>query len=125
MKTVKAILRVGMLLSLIALPFQAFAHTGLKSSVPANGATVEVAPASLDLEFTAAVRLIKLEVTSAGKAVATSFKPSAESKAAFSITDLNLGAGTYSVNWAVIGADGHTVADSFSFTVAASVAANQ
>ncbi len=125
MTIVKLIFRTVVLASLLILPLQAFAHTGLKTSVPADGATVQAMQSGIDLEFTAAVRLIKLELTSAGKVISTSFKPSAETLTNYSLTDLNLDAGSYTVNWAVIGGDGHTVTNSFSFTVAASVAANQ
>jgi methionine-rich copper-binding protein CopC len=44
----------------------------------------------------------------------------------FSVATPSLTAGSYTVNWAVIGADGHTVTNSFSFSVdPAAVAASQ
>ena len=95
----------------------AFAHTGLKESTPAADTTVHAVPSKIDLVFNGPVRLVKLEVTSAGQAVDTEFKPSAEPTATFSIPAAGLVAGSYTVDWAVIGEDGHTVSNSFSFIV--------
>lgn len=125
MNIAKLLLRASLLTSLLMLPLQVLAHTGLKTSAPADGAALQAAPASIELEFTAAVRLIKLELSSAGNALETGFKPTAESVAKYSVSTPGLAAGTYTVDWAVIGADGHTVTNSFSFSVAPSVAASQ
>ncbi len=93
------------------------AHTALKESTPANGATVAAIPASIELEFTASVRLVKLELTMSGHAMPTGFRPSSEAMTSFSIPTPGMHPGNFTVNWAVIGADGHTVTDSFSFKV--------
>ena len=85
---------------------------------------MQAAPAKIDLVFTAPVRLVKLEVAGSGPAVETEFKPSAEAVASYSIPAADLVAGSYTVNWAAIGADGHTVSDSFSFVVAPSSASS-
>lgn len=122
MSTVKSLLRTGLLASLMLLPLQVLAHTGLKTSSPADGATVQMAPENIELVFTADVRLIKMEITSNGQAVKTDFKPSATSAANFVVATPGLTDGSYTVNWAVIGADGHTVTNSFGFTVDASAA---
>jgi methionine-rich copper-binding protein CopC len=104
----------------------ALAHTGLKESTPADGATVEMAPAVIDLVFTGDVRLIRFELSSGDQKLETGFKPVAENKSVYSIATPSLTEGHYTVNWAVIGADGHTVTNSFSFSVdAAAVAAAQ
>lgn len=104
-------------LVLLLATSSAFAHTGLKESTPAADATVQAAPSKIDLVFNAPVRLVKLEVAGSGPAVKTEFKPSAEPVAAYSIPAAGLVAGSYTVNWAAIGADGHTVSNSFSFVV--------
>ncbi|GAB5500679.1 MAG: hypothetical protein PsegKO_29900 [Pseudohongiellaceae bacterium] len=109
---------------LILLPLLALAHTGLKSSSPADGAMLNAAPASVDLQFNAAVRLIRIEITSNGKTVDTGFKPASEAMASYSIATPGLMDGNYTVDWAAISADGHTVTNSFSFTVDSSVAAS-
>lgn len=115
-------LQFSILALLISLPFAASAHTGLKTSVPADGATIAEAPDAINLEFTAAVRLIRLEVSRGENKLDIGFKPTAENKANYSIATAALGTGQYTVEWAVIGADGHTVTNSFSFSVDPSVA---
>ena len=122
MNTVNSVFRKGLLAGLLLLPLQVFAHTGLKTSTPADGAVVQTAPASIELVFTADVRLIKLEVTSEGQAVKTDFKPAATPAATFTVATPGLGDGNYTVNWAVIGADGHNVTNSFGFAVNAHAA---
>lgn len=123
MNTMKVLPRSLLFVALMVLGNLALAHTGLKESSPADGATLNEAPASIDLVFTADVRLIKLEVTSNGKVLDTGFKPGAESMASYSIPTSGLADGRYTVNWAVIGADGHTVTNSFSFSVDSSAIA--
>lgn len=122
MNTVKTMLRTGMLASLLLLPLQVLAHTDLKVSAPADGAVLHAGPASVDLEFTANVRLIKLEISSNGQIVKTDFKPAAANASSYSVATPGLGEGSYTVNWAVIGEDGHTVTNTFAFTVNAAAA---
>ena len=47
----------------------------------------------------------------------TSFEASAEAMASFRLETPGMHPGAFTVNWAVIGADGHTVTNSYSFTV--------
>ncbi len=104
---------------LVSLSFSipASAHTGLKESTPADESVVTVLPAKIDLVFTAAVKLIKLELMGVGHEMPTSFEVSNESKAAYSFETPGMHPGKFTVNWAVIGADGHTVTNSYSFEV--------
>lgn len=122
---IASFVRKGLLATaFMLLPVLALAHTGLKSSSPADGAMLHAAPASIDLQFNAAVRLIRVEVTSNGKSLDTGFKPATESVAGYSVATPGLVDGNYTVNLVAIGADGHTVTSSFSFTVDSSVAAS-
>lgn len=96
----------------------ALAHTGLKTSLPANGAVVTIAPAELHLEFNGPVQLLKVEVLHMGEhAMDIGFKPIADAKASFVLPLPSLPASNYTVNWSAIGADGHTVGNSFGFIV--------
>lgn len=96
----------------------AAAHTGLKESVPADQAVVNTAPAAIQLVFTAAVSLVRVELLHAGEhAMDIGFKPVATPTTEFSIPLPPLAPAAYTVNWSVIGADGHTVSNSFAFTV--------
>lgn len=109
--------RGAFLVLCLFLSSMASAHTALKESTPAADATVTESPAQINLVFNGPVRLIKLEVLAGGQAVPTKFAPSAEAVASFAIDTPGMMPGNYTVNWAAIGADGHTVSNSFSFIV--------
>ena len=93
------------------------AHTALKQSTPENGATVKATPEHIDLVFTGPVRLIKLDLKAADREMPTSFEVQADAVANYRIELLNMQTGQFTVEWAAIGADGHTITNTFSFTV--------
>lgn len=95
----------------------AFAHTALKEATPGNGAIIKEGPAHINLTFNGPVKLVKLELMGVGHEMPTNFESNSEPKAAFMIETPGMHPGAFTVNWAVIGEDGHTVADSYSFTV--------
>ncbi|MCG8413960.1 MAG: copper resistance protein CopC [Pseudomonadales bacterium] len=120
-----SLLRSAALFAVVALfAGTASAHTALKESTPADESTVQAPPAEINLVFNGPVRLVKLELMGSGKAVPTQFRPSAEALSSFTIETPNVTAGSYTVNWAAIGADGHTVSNSFSFVVGAASSAD-
>jgi methionine-rich copper-binding protein CopC len=102
-----------------ALVFQlvANAHTGLIETTPENGAIIKSAPTEINLTFSADVRLIKLELMGAGHEMPTSFEPNANARASYTFGTPGMHPGKFTVNWAAIGADGHTLTDSFEFEV--------
>jgi hypothetical protein len=101
-----------------------YAHSALVSSVPANEATVASA-SELKLGFNAPVRLVRLTMTGADKKeTALDFSPSTDAKQHYDLVLPALSAGMYTVNWTLIGADGHTVGDKFSFNVDPAMAAH-
>ncbi len=98
---------------------QAFAHTGLKSVSPANGATVKVLPGFVKITFSepigsvSSVRLMDskgkdhvvtagLDPRNAARVLAKTTKP---------------GAGTYMGTWSIVSDDGHKETGKFRFTV--------
>ena len=93
------------------------AHTALIETAPANGAVLREAPGHIKLTFNGPVRLVKLELMGVGHEMTTNFTASGEAKAAFMVETPGMHVGEFTVNWAVLGADGHTVADSYSFKV--------
>ena len=95
----------------------AFAHTALTETAPGMGAIIREAPGHINLTFNGPVKLVKLELMGVGHEMPTNFETNSEAKAAFMIETPGMHPGEFTVNWAVIGADGHTVADSYSFTV--------
>jgi len=105
-----------------AVSSSAFAHTALKEATPGNGAIIKQGPAHINLTFNGPVKLVKLELMGVGHEMPTNFESNSEAKAAFMIETPGMHPGAFTVNWAVIGEDGHTVADSYSFTVDPSIA---
>jgi len=94
----------------------AFAHTPLKSSSPAADSTVAEVSA-IEIEFNGPVRLVRLQLSQGGAEIPTEFSPNPEPLASFKIAMDDIPAGLVTVRWAAIGADGHTLADTFAFTV--------
>lgn len=99
------------------LQLTANAHTALTQSTPGDGATVKAAPAHIDLVFNTAVKLIKLELMGVGHEMPTNFEANTEAAASYRIETPGMHPGNFTVNWAVIGEDGHTVINSYSFVV--------
>jgi methionine-rich copper-binding protein CopC len=99
----------------------AFAHTALTEAMPGDGAMIKQGPAHIKLTFNGPVRLVKLELMGVGHEMPTNFESNTEAKNAFMIETPGMHPGAFTVNWAVIGEDGHTVADSYSFTVDPSI----
>ena len=95
---------------------QVYAHTGLKESIPAADSRVQVAPSQIELIFTGPVRLIKVDVVGDTEPQ-INFSPASELESAYLIPAAGLANGEYELTWAAIGADGHTMADSFRFVV--------
>lgn len=115
---IRALLQTVVVLGLsLGLQMAAQAHTGLKQSTPAADAVVAVAPTKIDLVFTEPVKLIKLEIMAPDHAMPSNFAPNADAQASFSFETPGMHPGMFTVNWAVIGADGHAVNNSFTFTV--------
>lgn len=105
------------LLFTLVIPATAFAHTALTEAMPGDGAMVKQGPAHINLTFNGLVKLVKLELMGVGHEMPTNFESNSEAKNAFIIETPGMHPGVFNVNWAVIGEDGHTVADSYSFTV--------
>ena len=105
------------LLFTLVISATAFAHTALTEAMPGDGAMVKQGPARINLTFNGPVKLVKLELMGVGHEMPTNFESNSEAKNAFIIETPGMHPGMFTVNWAVIGEDGHTVADSYSFTV--------
>ena len=118
MKLVKSIAAVLILSASFLSANSLIAHTALAVAMPADGAILNEGPKEVTLRFTEAVRLLQLSLKNGtSMAVETGFKPNSSSATAFTVMMPELTAGTYTVNWAVMGADSHRVEGEFSFTV--------
>jgi copper transport protein len=108
---------------LLSAPTTVFAHGGLKSSVPASGATLSAAPTEIRLVFNDAVELAFTRVELRGPNGAVQLQtPSftgTDRRTVVSSIAARLLAGQYTVTWQTAGADGHPVRGSFTFAIAA------
>lgn len=100
-----------------ALASPAFAHTKLKASVPADGSTVETAPAAFTLTFSEPARLTALSVKKDGAAEqkVTGLPTAASAEARIAAPKLENG--RYTLTYRLVGADGHVINGKVNFTV--------
>jgi hypothetical protein len=103
---------------LLLVPVLAFSHGKLVETTPAADSTVSN-PEGVVLRFNQDAKLIKFLVTSEnGEKLKTSFKGlHQETAAEHNILVPNLIRGEFTVDWSVMGADGHIMTDSFNFKV--------
>lgn len=98
----------------------ALAHTKLSSSVPEAGTVIQHAPEELVLSYGDPVNLVKLTLNDGKEeAVGINFKPAAKPATTFKLPLPTLDAGQYTAKWTALGADGHMLQGSFSFTLQA------
>lgn len=106
------------------IPGVASAHSKIDSSTPANDETVTISPATIEMSFNSTIEKIsnfKLlneagEQVTTGKAVVDGNKMSGD-------IPENLANGKYTVEWTIIGADGHSIDGNYSFIVEAAAPA--
>jgi copper transport protein len=112
---------LGSLLSLWLLwPLPASAHAHLEQSQPSDGAVVVASPAEFTLSFSEAAQLTALSLQRAGQSSARKLGPlPAAAAVQLSVPAPRLDPGSYELRYRVISADGHIMAGSIHFTVAA------
>ena len=105
------------LLTALIVATNTHAHTGLESSGPSNNTMLMESLEEIELHFASEVNLIKLELVDRanGESVSLGFKPTTAAATDFSQPLPALKIGTYQVNWAAMGADGHKMEGDFSF----------
>lgn len=97
----------------------ALAHTELKTSAPANGATVATAPTTVSLTFGEAVTLPANPITVTGpdNATWTVGKATVTDATVTAPVTATGPAGAYTMNWQVISDDGDTIKGTVKFTL--------
>ncbi len=117
MLTIFNIQRQLMLLTIVCVGLfstMTFAHTSLKSSVPADGQVVPDVR-QISVEFGASIRLMAFTLTdAAGNTIPTDFARSSTKQSRF---DIGVGNTSYSVGWMAMGDDGHKIDGNFRFVV--------
>ena len=118
----RAAMAIATALLIAVLPAaEALAHAHLKSSTPTADATV-AAPTSLKLSFNERVepKFSGVNITGPDKAAIKTGDAAIDPKDGNTLVipiSETLKAGTYSVDWHALSADGHKVKGSFAFTV--------
>jgi methionine-rich copper-binding protein CopC len=100
-------------------------HLKLTKSDPAKDATLEAAPAEIRLWFNQDIRLkvSSITLTQSEQGIALPKVEATDDAKSFSVAladSLDLGDGTYNVEWATAGDDEHVVKGTFSYTVSGS-----
>ncbi len=104
----KKLISLVFVFSLTLISNSLFAHAKMVTSIPANNASYDTPLAAIELSFKAPSRLIKLSLkTDSNQKIALNFKPSSQAKNQFSIALPNLDKGTYTLEWTILGGDGH------------------
>lgn len=111
-----------LLAALVTTPVLGLVHTALRRSEPARGAVLHEAPRQLMLEFTERIALATARVTlrmDSAAVVALSPLRHADSTRRVIAVDVGgpLRAGPYTVEWTVVGTDGHPVRGTVDFTI--------
>lgn len=115
----RGVLAVVALAAAAAVVPQAFAHTGLKSVSPANGATVKAMPGFVKITFSepigsvSSVRL--MDANGKDHVVTAGLDPRNAARVLAKTT--SPAAGSYTGSWSIVTDDGHREAGKFRFIV--------
>ncbi|WP_152392562.1 copper resistance CopC family protein [Paenibacillus guangzhouensis] len=116
---------IALIFTLI-FPTTIFAHTGLKDSSPSSKEIVTTELKEITLNFKTTIgELSSFEILDASKKKVESLKISVHDKSMIGTLPEALPNGEYTVNWKILGEDGHVVKKSYSFTVKLPEAAKQ
>lgn len=98
----------------------AFAHSPLKSTMPANMEVVQTQSKRIELRFAKPARLTKVTLERSVDGVTSDERlalPDKTFSEEFSLSPSLFGRGEYKVNWRALGKDGHALKGAFSYTV--------
>ena len=109
--------RLLLSIALLAVSCGAAAHTALKGAKPADGATLESSPPSIEITFEHAVQMTSISVV-ADKAAERklTFTPTTAGTT-FTVDKPALAAGHNEVHWKALSRDGHVVTGKLTYTV--------
>jgi methionine-rich copper-binding protein CopC len=113
--TMKRLMTATLVATLLASP--AFAHTKLNAAVPADGSTIEAAPAVFTLTFSEPARLTALSVQKDGGAEQKIAGLPTAAGIEARIPAPKLENGRYTLNYRVVSADGHVMNGKLTFTI--------
>jgi hypothetical protein len=94
------------------------AHSPLNGTTPANEAIVSEMPTEVLLDFKGDIRLVRVAITHASTlSMNMDLGEQTAFTQEFTLPMHNMGAGVYVIEWRGLGADGHALNGTFSFTV--------
>ena len=107
---------------LSTLSFSALAHSPVNTSQPADGASLQSVPEALVLTLAEPGRFMMVQVTHTSSGTSTSHMevldiPSRDMTERMEFSAPDFGAGTYLVEWRVLGKDGHAMDGTVTYTV--------
>ncbi|RLQ90103.1 copper resistance CopC family protein [Planomicrobium sp. Y74] len=106
-------------LLLLFLPVTAHAHSGLSSSMPAEGATLEGSPEEIQFLFESPIQQGDMTIKDeSGNTVEVSGVTSSEMELTGELAE-ELPNGAYTVEWSAISEDSHEVTGTLTFNIAA------
>lgn len=119
MKLKKSFITIFISLILMCMiPISAYAHTGLKSSIPENKQKVTEALKEVIMNFNTSVEpLSSFEITDIDGAKYKLSKITIDDTKMSGVLEKALPNGNYTVDWKIVGRDGHPIKGSFSFAV--------
>lgn len=96
----------------------ASAHSPLESTFPKNNSLIEEMPSEILLNFKGEIRLTRVTlVQSDNPSVDLDLSGTGGFNSEYTLPIQEVGNGTYEIKWRGLGADGHAMNGSFSFTV--------
>lgn len=102
---------LGLTLALSAAP--AFAHSTVKSTVPASGTVMLSSPPEVVINFNEPARLTSVVLAEAGMPERKlPFTPPSGSATTFTLPKPNLGSGRNEIKWKALSKDGHPISGS-------------
>ncbi|KRE46865.1 copper resistance CopC family protein [Paenibacillus sp. Soil522] len=114
------------LAALWLVPGVAMAHSKLENAVPAQDATVAVPPERIELTFNTKIeKLSHFKIWNAAGEEMEKGTVEVDGMTMSGTVPAALPNGIYTVKWAIIGADGHSVEGDYAFTVEAPVMTNE
>lgn len=107
-----------LLLTSFVFSSSVWAHANLTSSSPAKGAILNASPSSLELSFSAPVRIVRLSLRDKTQTEVAIEQPSmSQSQAEYSLVLPTLTDSTYTASWIMMGEDGHKMTEKLQFTL--------
>lgn len=96
----------------------AFAHSGVDTTTPENGAKIAEVPAEINFTFATNIRLTRVDMTYQDHPSARlDLGDQIRFDRVFTLPLQGVGEGIYRIEWRGLGLDGHAIQGEFTFTV--------